>query len=37
MKRIKGIGPASALKLSAGGLQVNGQSFEPAGQAPTTP
>ena len=31
------IGPASALKLSAGGLQVNGQSFEPAGQAPTTP
>jgi hypothetical protein len=35
MKRVKGIGPASALKLSAGGLQVNGQPFEPAAQAPT--
>ena len=35
MKRVKGIGPASALKLSAGGLQVNGQPLEPAAQAPT--
>ena len=37
MERVKGIGPASALKLSAGGLQVNGQSFEPATLAPTPP
>ena len=37
MKRVKGIGPTSALKLSAGGLQVNGQAFEPAARAQSAP
>jgi competence protein ComEA len=30
MKRVQGIGPNSAIKLSASGLQVNGKSYEPA-------
>ena len=32
LRRVKGIGPASAARLSADGLTVNGKAFEPGGR-----
>ncbi|MEJ7932416.1 helix-hairpin-helix domain-containing protein [Ramlibacter sp. AN1015] len=37
IKRVKGIGPARASRLSAQGLTVSGEAFKPTAKAPAKP